>query len=72
MLIAHHCHFSQMMSSDQRIPDLPPVADRREIDLIHQLQQDVAQVQIGAEHLVGDSEALEHFEERVDDRSQID
>ena len=60
------------MSSDQRIPNLPPVADRREIDLIHQLQQDVAQVQIGAEHLVGDSEALEHHEERVDDRSQID
>ena len=70
--ITHHCHFSQMMSSGQRLSDSHPQADRPQVDVIQQLRKEVAQVQIGAESLVDNSEALEHHEKQVDNRSQLD
>ena len=70
--ITHHCHFSQMMSGDYKLSDLQAQADRNQIDVIQQLQEEVAQVQIGAESLVDNSEALEDLDGHVDDRSQID
>ena len=70
--ITHHCHFSHMMSGDQRLSDLLLQADRHKVNAIQQPHEEVAQVQIGAEPLVDNSEALKDLDGHVDDRSQID